>query len=311
MEVARRSIGMSIKSFMATGDRQKKKVIALPIDPCRPGDLAWRGHAKERTQQVYRHKTYNSLDTLLLKLKTQRFLEVEQMPPLDLEISRYPFTDEGAVRRPYYARATSEDGVVSSKVLKRFKDYTGVDIRKAHDKDLYEEQMEFQTVSSHMAEEFNRITQSRNMRGVKWVRFVLVCTVEVKSRFYNMEDDLQGDWKRFNNNAGQIGEFAATLEAFSHWSWERSRGLLMVTDLQGTSTGGGRIWDQTEYLLSDPAIHCQQDVNRFTRTNLGAEGLQHFFNTHKCNDICKHLGLKVGKNGYTLEGTRVRVHTEL
>jgi hypothetical protein len=122
------------------------------------------------------------------------------------------------------------------------------------------------------------------------VEFTQVTTLEVGSgptrKFYNMEEVLEGTWIRYSNNGGYVNtsDYAAVLQAFTHWTHVRSRGLLMVTDLQG--------------------VHCT-DVMRFTRTNLGTEGFKLFFDTHKCNDVCKHLGLEVGTAGRTISGTRV------
>jgi hypothetical protein len=131
------------------------------------------------------------------------------------------------------------------------------------------------------------------MKNVKRVQFTEVTTLEVGTganvKFYNMESLLEGEWLRYSNNGGYVNtmDYAAVLQAFTHWTHERSRGLLMVTDLQGVRM-----------------VHCT-DVLRFTRTNLGAEGFKLFFDTHKCNDVCEKLGLKVGTAGRTLSGTKV------
>lgn len=52
---------------------------------------------------------------------------------------------------------------------------------------------------------------------------------------------------------------------------------------------------KTVYWLSDPAIHCQHDILRFTKTNLGVKGVESFFRVHKCSDACRALGLQVPK----------------
>ena len=43
--------------------------------------------------------------------------------------------------------------------------------------------------------------------------------------------------------------------------------------------------------------------DRFGRTDRGRKGILDFFSTHKCNDICRALGLK--------EGGDARVHAQL
>ena len=62
-----------------------------------------------------------------------------------------------------------------------------------------------------------------------------------------------------------------------------SDGFLVVVDLQG-------IERKSEYGLTDPCINCKEP--RFGNTNMGEVGIQQFFRTHKCNDICKHMGLR-------------------
>ena len=57
-----------------------------------------------------------------------------------------------------------------------------------------------------------------------------------------------------------------------------------VVDLQGVKNGG---WI---FRLTDPVIHCK-DVTRFGRTNLGEKGMERFFTTHKCNEICSLMDL--------------------
>ena len=53
----------------------------------------------------------------------------------------------------------------------------------------------------------------------------------------------------------------------------------MIVDLQGI-TG----------IMTDPQIHCL-DKKRFGKGNLGFPGMISYFNSHNCNDFCKHLDL--------------------
>lgn len=68
-------------------------------------------------------------------------------------------------------------------------------------------------------------------------------------------------------------------QCFSHFSWQLSRGFLIIVDLQGV-TG----------ILTDPQIHCY-DYKRFGKGNLGYEGILQFFLTHQCNHYCEKLQL--------------------
>ncbi|KAL7438992.1 hypothetical protein ACHAXM_006502 [Skeletonema potamos] len=83
-------------------------------------------------------------------------------------------------------------------------------------------------------------------------------------------------------------------QAFSHFSYERSRGNFMVVDLQGVfsvKVDGSKVYE-----LTDPVIHQHRGTNvrkkwNFGRTDRGSNGMKAFFETHKCTDACRLLGL--------------------
>ena len=85
------------------------------------------------------------------------------------------------------------------------------------------------------------------------------------------------------------------VQAFSHFSYARCGGRLIVVDLQGcleVKSDGSR-----EFILTDPAIHKRRNSHRlrkmkFGRTDRGSKGIKDFFSTHECNDACSLLGLK-------------------
>ena len=80
-------------------------------------------------------------------------------------------------------------------------------------------------------------------------------------------------------------------QAFSHYTyWNIKRGRLDC-DLQGTL-------DTTQtpalFEFTDPAIHLKSGSGRlrvYGRTDMGHKGIDMFFQSHKCNGLCKMLGL--------------------
>lgn len=149
------------------------------------------------------------------------------------------------------------------------------------------ESIESHVVSDYLASEFNKISPSK-----KRIRFVGINIIKIEEtgELYSIEEYFDGSFEKWSNNAGFINEdvYSATLDAFAHWSFQATKEYLVVTDLQGSHTG-------REYVLTDPAVTCPQDFDRFSLTNLAKGGLKEFFKSHRCNHICKKLGLKKHK----------------
>jgi hypothetical protein len=87
------------------------------------------------------------------------------------------------------------------------------------------------------------------------------------------------------------------LAAFSHFTYVRSSGEMMVVDLQGSlqerqPNKAGR--ERPKFLLTDPALHTDDGLSNknYGRTNLGRRGMNAFFKTHQCNAFCRLLNLK-------------------
>jgi len=89
-------------------------------------------------------------------------------------------------------------------------------------------------------------------------------------------------------------------QAFSHFSYVKSKKRFMVVDLQGVHMSKP---DGTcSYELTDPVIHKHRKNNKtkfsqwtFGRTDRGEKGMDAFFHTHQCNEVCKLLGLEETK----------------
>ena len=102
-----------------------------------------------------------------------------------------------------------------------------------------------------------------------------------------LEACIKGGYMRYSNNAGYTTpELDAELAfAFSHWTFQSTHGRLMVVDLQGVNDGHS-------FTMTDPAIHCPQDLMRFGDTNFGKHGIELFFGSHTCGPTCVALGLE-------------------
>lgn len=136
-----------------------------------------------------------------------------------------------------------------------------------------------QAVASYLAKEFSlRYPES----PIEFVQAQLLDLGESSFpfRFMALEPWIPGKYEKKTSNAGQIAKDSDLAQAFSHFTWDRTEGDIMVVDIQGV-----------ENTLTDPQIHCQ-DIDRFGRGNLCCKGMDAFFLNHVCNDICHTLKLQ-------------------
>lgn len=108
---------------------------------------------------------------------------------------------------------------------------------------------------------------------------------------YILEPYMEGSYQKYNTNGGWVTPntdlYSYTLQAFSHYSWAKSNKELVICDLQGV-VKGNRI------CLTDPAVHCINYMllqSKLGGNNLGYPGIQKFFASHVCNDICHKMKL--------------------
>ncbi|CAM9860700.1 unnamed protein product [Scytosiphon promiscuus] len=93
--------------------------------------------------------------------------------------------------------------------------------------------------------------------------------------------------------------FAPTAEcyvqAFSHFSYFQTRRKMLVCDLQGVQSYAAAGEDRAGvFELTDPVIHYKSKSGRrqvYGKTDLGRKGIDKFFHTHRCNDVCRLLGI--------------------
>ncbi|KAH8659846.1 hypothetical protein BX600DRAFT_383216 [Xylariales sp. PMI_506] len=193
-----------------------------------------------------------------------------------------PFA-KGAVRMASYARSAASTSLF---VVKSFQ-------KGGRGLPHLVEDMRCQALCKAFAVEFNGLVGPQHA-----IDFIATMCLETQapgsrgsSGRMSLEPFLSGQYVKYNSNSGFVMEespdhpFNQTAQAFSHFTFERSRGQLLVNDLQGV----GR-------LLTDPSIQTL-DTNRFklNDTNLNQDGFKLFFAFHQCNDLCRQLGLKSNK----------------
>jgi hypothetical protein len=245
----------------------------------------------DEKEPIWSNIMYKRVQVIKYECNDQLHCE-EVVQTWNIKIAENPFA-EGGMRLAYYGLMQYKDKW-EKVVLKEYKRIGN----GSNTKDKYLELLDCQTVAEYLAQEFNKLPPITNSTAiVKKIKFIMTKLVfdrssEGKHRNLTMERFIEGSYKKFSNNAGFVNfdDPALTLQAFSHWTYERTNGNMIVVDLQGKDIG-----DNQTYLLTDPCIHSI-DLKRFGCTNLGKPGIKRFFQTHICNVICHALKLKRNEN---------------
>ncbi|XP_072137621.1 transient receptor potential cation channel subfamily M member 6-like isoform X3 [Mobula birostris] len=135
-------------------------------------------------------------------------------------------------------------------------------------------------------------------------------------QWLTMEKYMNGEFRKYNNNNGDeivpTNLLEETMLAFSHWTFEYTRGELLVLDLQGVGEN-----------LTDPSvIKAEEKMSQemeFGPANLGEEAIRNFTVKHHCNTCCKKLKLpdlrrnfyNPGRIDASLEDDATEVNTQL
>uniref|UniRef100_A0A7M4EFC9 non-specific serine/threonine protein kinase n=1 Tax=Crocodylus porosus TaxID=8502 RepID=A0A7M4EFC9_CROPO len=128
--------------------------------------------------------------------------------------------------------------------------------------------------------------------------FLLYC--HSANQWLTVEKYMTGKFRKYNNNNGDEITPGNLLEemmlAFSHWTYEYTRGELLVLDLQGVGEN-----------LTDPSVIKPDDKQSggmvFGPANLGEVAIKNFIAKHHCNSCCRKLKLAdLRRNDYTPGG---------
>ena len=106
-----------------------------------------------------------------------------------------------------------------------------------------------------------------------------------------VEEFIPGDFAKFRNNNGIVCEEDTMLckkaQAFSHFTYEKSEGKVMVLDIQGS---GYTLYDPE---IASAEIHNEDGGYQFCTGNLAGRAIESFFEVHQCNSYCKLRKLKL------------------
>ena len=93
---------------------------------------------------------------------------------------------------------------------------------------------------------------------------------------------------KYTSNSGWISQTEGwagdAMEAFSHFSYHKTGGQMLICDLQGRYRFNRFSREKCRFELTDPAI-CSRRRN-YGPTDLGEKGIDSFFANHVCNEFC-------------------------
>jgi Alpha-kinase family len=132
------------------------------------------------------------------------------------------------------------------------------------------------------AEGWNRFSSSTILmtKGDVWIIGGTKYMVEPFIRYFT----------KFTSNNGWIaseedeGWCVLAMEAFSHYTYHKSGGQLIVCDLQGRYRHNSYNRSKSRFELTDPAICSRR--RSYGPTDLGEKGIESFFANHYCNRFC-------------------------
>ncbi|POM65972.1 Alpha Kinase [Phytophthora palmivora] len=210
--------------------------------------------------------------------------------PVRVKLDLVPFAT-GQLRNAYYLQELGVDESPSRLLVAK------VNLRPA-EPSTYLSDVEMQAVCAHYAALYNEHEPPLKVCYARsWLlklrdreRGTLVCSVE---------EFLPGAYVKYSNNSGYVGRETSTTEererntpqAFSHFSFVASDFRLMIVDIQGVADS-----------YTDPQIHSA-DGRGFGVGNLGTFGMEKFLESHRCNEVCRWLGLPSINEQYKPGGT--------
>lgn len=122
----------------------------------------------------------------------------------------------------------------------------------------------------------NLFNSEKVPKKVKFLNTFIIC---YGRDVYCAEKYIPGLFEKHNSNFDFWNNYRNTPQAFTHYTWEKSKHKLLVCDIQGV----GDVWTDAQILTVDG--------KGYGTGNIGRRGINMFLKMHTCNDLCKFLKL--------------------
>mmetsp|Transcript_8384 Transcript_8384/g.7454 ORF Transcript_8384/g.7454 Transcript_8384/m.7454 type:complete len:319 (+) Transcript_8384:524-1480(+) len=187
-------------------------------------------------------------------------------------IHKQPFA-EGVFSKAYYAKILPDrDSKTEFQVVLKA-------LKKPQNKSFFSAVLKKNTFVTQLADDYNKTLRHVCAAEDAKVFFVKVYVAKINDQYYMVEPYIDGHFQKYTNNFDYVNENVPLLSAFSHFSYQRTKKLFMVNDLQGVNN-----------ILTDPGVHSV--TKEFSHGDFGVQGMIVFFRNHVCNDYRRSLSLK-------------------
>jgi len=231
-----------------------------------------------------KHYYYNPwINVLKLYFETHNS-EKHSKKNIKIKIATKKF-DKGAMRECFFTRDENNDLYVIKKYINTVSDK------------IYIGDMIIQQKCNGYANLFNE--QKGVTKKIKFIPVGIICfpaTSTKGARFMTIEPYINGRYVKHNNNVGWCNPITRnTPHAFSHFTYTKSKGEIIIVDIQGVN----------DY-YTDPQIHTREKYagkDYYGLGNLGVKGIDEFMKSHWCNSICRSLGIsRINSRAIPIEG---------
>ena len=165
-------------------------------------------------------------------------------------------------------------------VLKRFKNSNKLKLTIDH----YMKQLEIRLVATAYAREFNRDkSKPQDTCSIEFAPLDVVQCSEGGTVFLQ-EPLLKGTVENLDRDRRL--PYFDLLQAFTHYTWIKSRKRLIICNHQGFKERMKR-----RLTLIDPTIHTVESESKYGQQDVGKDGIKAFFDGHKCSTICEQMKL--------------------
>mmetsp|Transcript_3377 Transcript_3377/g.10211 ORF Transcript_3377/g.10211 Transcript_3377/m.10211 type:complete len:467 (-) Transcript_3377:125-1525(-) len=143
-----------------------------------------------------------------------------------------------------------------------------------------------------LAGEFNALYKGTGTRALRFnaSTALRVSCAGSRSKFHvdewvTVEDYYAGHFERLLGNDADVDyeNNRGSISTFCHWTYHRTRGRWLITDIQGVRPAHDEV-----YLLTDPAMHSAEG-DWGGPLDHGVDGIHDFFSTHECTRRCSRL----------------------